>query len=153
MIDFILPEIGEGIETVSVSEIFIKENDVVKKDDSILLVETDKASMEIPIDIDGKVINILINKGDLISAGQKILITGSSGSGKTTLMNIISGIIQPDNGKYILDSAEMNSRFKILNLGYVTQKSFFMPDTILNNICFGLLPQIQEKDKVIFNIK
>ena len=69
-----------------------------------------------------------------ISAGQKILITGSSGSGKTTLMNIISGIIQPDNGKYILDSAEMNSRFKILNSGYVTQKSFFMPDTILNNI-------------------
>ena len=61
MIDFILPEIGEGIETVSVSEILVKENDIVKKDDSILLVETDKASMEIPIDIDGKVINILID--------------------------------------------------------------------------------------------
>ena len=88
-----------------------------------------------------------------ISAGQKILITGSSGSGKTTLMNIISGIIQSDNGKYILDSAEMNSRFKILNLGYVTQKSFFMPDTILNNICFGLLPQNQEKDKVVECLK
>ena len=73
MIDFILPEIGEGIETVSVSEILVKENDVIKKDDSILLVETDKASMEIPIDIDGKVINILISIGDLISPGQKIL--------------------------------------------------------------------------------
>ena len=61
MIDFILPEIGEGIETVSVSEILVKENDVIKKDDPILLVETDKASMEIPIDIDGKVVNILIS--------------------------------------------------------------------------------------------
>ena len=73
MTDFILPEIGEGIETVSVSEILVKENDVVKKDDSILLVETDKASMEIPIDVDGKIINILISTGDLISPGQKIL--------------------------------------------------------------------------------
>ena len=73
MIDFILPEIGEGIETVSVSEILVKENDIIKKDDSILLVETDKASMEIPIDVDGKVVNILINTGDLISPGQKIL--------------------------------------------------------------------------------
>ena len=71
--DFILPNIGEGIETISVSEILVKKNQKIKANESILLVETDKASMEIPIDIDCTIIDILVNVGDLISPGQKIL--------------------------------------------------------------------------------
>ena len=73
MTNFILPEIGEGIETVSISEILVKENDSIKENDPVLLVETDKASMEIPIDRDCTIKNILVNIGDLISPGQKIL--------------------------------------------------------------------------------
>tara|TARA_Y100001970_G_scaffold23435_1_gene27548 strand:+ start:27677 stop:28951 length:1275 start_codon:yes stop_codon:yes gene_type:complete len=71
--DFILPDIGEGIETISVSEILIKENQEIKAKESVLLVETDKASMEIPIDTDCIITNILVNVGDLISPGTKIL--------------------------------------------------------------------------------
>ena len=71
--DFILPNIGEGIETISVSEILVEENQEIKANESVLLVETDKASMEIPIDVDCTIINILVNVGDLISPGQKIL--------------------------------------------------------------------------------
>ena len=71
--EFILPDIGEGIETISVSEILVKENQEIKANESVLLVETDKASMEIPIDIDCIITNILINIGDLISPGTKIL--------------------------------------------------------------------------------
>ena len=73
MTDFILPEIGEGIETVSITEILINKNDSIKENDPILLVETDKASMEIPINQDCIITNILVNVGDLISPGQKIL--------------------------------------------------------------------------------
>jgi len=70
---FILPNIGEGIETVSISEVLVKENQSIKKDDPILLVETDKASMEIPVDCSGIIGKILVNVGDLISPGQSIL--------------------------------------------------------------------------------
>ena len=73
MTDFILPEIGEGIETVSITEILVNKNDSIKENDPILLVETDKASMEIPINQDCIIKNILVNVGDLISPGQKIL--------------------------------------------------------------------------------
>ena len=72
MIEFILPDIGEGIETVSVSDILVKENQIVSENDSVLLVETDKASMEIPIDCSGVIKEIFVNTGDLISPGQKI---------------------------------------------------------------------------------
>ena len=71
--DFILPNIGEGIETISVSEILVEKNQEIKANESVLLVETDKASMEIPIDVDCTIISILVNVGDLISPGQKIL--------------------------------------------------------------------------------
>ena len=65
--DFILPNIGEGIETISISENLVEENQEVQANESILLVETDKASMEIPIDVDCTIKNILVSIGDLIS--------------------------------------------------------------------------------------
>tara|TARA_B100000029_G_scaffold381871_1_gene377036 strand:- start:3040 stop:4296 length:1257 start_codon:yes stop_codon:yes gene_type:complete len=73
MKDFILPNIGEGIETVSISEILVKENQSLSKDDTIMLVETDKASMEIPIDCTCTIEKVLVKTGDLISPGQPIL--------------------------------------------------------------------------------
>ena len=70
---FILPNIGEGIDNISVSEILVEENQEIKANDSVLLVETDKASMEIPIDKNCIVEKILVQEGDTISPGQKIL--------------------------------------------------------------------------------
>ena len=100
MTNFILPEIGEGIETVSISEIKIKVNDSLKKDDYILLVETDKASMEIPIDQDCIVKKILVNIGDLISPGQKIIEIETKKNpniNKIDTTKDLSEIIEPDN--------------------------------------------------------
>ena len=70
---FILPNIGEGIDTMSITEILVKKGEKIKNDTPILLVETDKASMEIPIDCDCTIIEILVKEGDLISPGQSIM--------------------------------------------------------------------------------
>ena len=71
--EFILQNIGEGIDTISISDILIKENQTVNSDDIIMIVETDKASMEIPIDCDCIITAILVKEGDLISPGQTIM--------------------------------------------------------------------------------
>ena len=70
---FKLPHIGEGIENVIIADIHVKENDSVSKNDDILLVETDKVSMEIPIDLNCKIKKVLVNIGDSVSPGQNIL--------------------------------------------------------------------------------
>ena len=70
---FILPNIGEGIDTMSITEILVKKGEKVKNDTPILLVETDKASMEIPIDCDCIITAILVKEDDLISPGQTIM--------------------------------------------------------------------------------
>ena len=71
--EFILQNIGEGIETISISDINIKENQKVNSGDSIMIVETDKASIDIPIEENCIIKKINVKIGDLISPGQKIL--------------------------------------------------------------------------------
>ena len=64
--NIILPELGEGIESVDVTEVCVKKGTLVKKDDVLLVVESEKASMEIPSESSGKIINVFIHKGDAI---------------------------------------------------------------------------------------
>ena len=77
MADILLPELGEGITSVDISEVLVKKGDTVKVDDPIIVVETEKASMEIPTTESGTVENVQVEKGSTISPGDVIIsITG-----------------------------------------------------------------------------
>ncbi|OOF44496.1 pyruvate dehydrogenase complex dihydrolipoyllysine-residue acetyltransferase [Rodentibacter rarus] len=66
-----VPDIGS--DEVNVTEIMVKVGDVVEVDQSIINVEGDKASMEVPAPIAGVVKEILINVGDKVSTGKLIM--------------------------------------------------------------------------------
>ena len=68
--DIILPDLGEGIDGAEVSEISISIGDTVKEGDTIVVLESDKASMEIPSDYDGQIKEVLIASGDEVHIGQ-----------------------------------------------------------------------------------
>ena len=87
------------------------------------------------------------------SKGDKIYLKGESGSGKSTLMNIISGLIKCGDGKLEIDGNNLVDEFKILNLGYITQRPFFISDSILNNVCFGQKKEDQNLDRAIECLK
>jgi len=77
-----------------------------------------------------------------ITHGQKIGIIGKTGSGKSTLMNIMLGLIKPNQGKvYInnvdLHSSEINISKWFNSVAHVSQDNFILNETILSNICFG----------------
>ena len=76
--NFNLPDIGEGIKDVTVTDILVKENQELNENDNIIIVESEKTSMEIPIDTSGKVKKIHINIGSKISPGNLILSLYSS---------------------------------------------------------------------------
>ncbi len=73
MADILLPELGEGITSVEISEVLVKKGDTVKVDDPIIVVETEKASMEIPTTESGTVENVQVEKGGTISPGDVII--------------------------------------------------------------------------------
>ena len=66
---FKLPDIGEGVVEGEVVEWMVAVGDVVKEDDPILSVMTDKATVEIPAPCDGTVTKIIGDAGDILPVG------------------------------------------------------------------------------------
>ena len=67
-----LPDIGD-FDSVDVIEVLVKVGDIINENDSIITLETDKATMEIPAPFAGKVTTLSIKVGDKIAKGELIL--------------------------------------------------------------------------------
>ncbi|MDC0092782.1 ABC transporter ATP-binding protein/permease [Alphaproteobacteria bacterium] len=86
-----------------------------------------------------KQINLLIPTNSVIG------IVGPSGSGKSTLINIILGLIKPEQGYLKIDNTiinDKNCRSWQNTIGFVAQSIFLLDGTIAENIAFGV-PQNQ----------
>lgn len=82
--EVLLPNIGEGIETADVSDVLVRVGDSISKDDPIFVLESEKATMEIPSDYSGTVKEVFIKTGEQITPGQKLItIELSDGKGAT----------------------------------------------------------------------
>jgi ABC-type bacteriocin/lantibiotic exporter with double-glycine peptidase domain len=76
-----------------------------------------------------------------IPAGTTLGIVGLTGAGKTTLVDVILGLLRPQQGRIMVDDTEItieNLRLWQNTLGYVPQQVFLSDDTVAANIAFGL---------------
>ncbi len=78
--DLKLPHLGEGADSGTVVNLFVKEGDTVTKDQPILELENEKAVATIPSTAAGTVTQIFVKPGDKIRVGQRILSLGESGA-------------------------------------------------------------------------
>ena len=62
-----------GVDSAEVSEIMVEVGDVIEKDDNIILLESDKASVEVPSSAAGKVTKISVAVGDQVSEGMVLI--------------------------------------------------------------------------------
>ena len=69
---FALPDLG--VDSAQVSEWLVAVGDTVSENQSIVLVESDKASVEVPAPIGGKIVELLVNAGDTVSNGQDFVV-------------------------------------------------------------------------------
>jgi len=68
-----LPDIGD-FESVEIIEVLVNAGDVVAEEDSLITVESDKASMEIPSPCAGTVSSVLVKNGDKVSIGSDLIV-------------------------------------------------------------------------------
>lgn len=66
-----VPDLG-GAKDVEVIEVQVAKGDLVEKDDTLIVLESDKATMEIPSPVSGHVKSVLVNLGDKLSEGDNI---------------------------------------------------------------------------------
>ncbi len=74
-----VPDIGD-FKDVPVIEVLVKPGDRVKKNDSLITLESEKASMEVPAEADGVVADVKVKVGDRVSQGSTILVLSSDGA-------------------------------------------------------------------------
>ena len=68
---------------------------------------------------------------------------GESGSGKTSLVNLISGLVPPDEGRIEIDGTNLYESDKLAyqkKIGYITQEPMIFNDTVFNNVTFWAKP-------------
>lgn len=76
----------------------------------------------------------------IIRKGESIGIAGSSGAGKTTAVDILLGILSPQEGKVLADGIDIKEDRKgwLVQTGYIPQMIFMLDDTIRANVAFGI---------------
>ena len=72
---YTLPDLG--VDTAEISEWLVKEGDTVTAEQPLVLVESDKASVEVPAPVSGKIVKFLVNAGDTVTNGQDFIVIAS----------------------------------------------------------------------------
>jgi len=83
---------------------------------------------------------VLKNVSMEIPAGSFAAVIGPSGAGKTTLVDLVSGLLRPQQGDVLIDDVpmgQMDVRFWRRQIGYVPQDTVLLHDSILANVTLG----------------
>ncbi|PWI58493.1 dihydrolipoamide acetyltransferase family protein [Sulfoacidibacillus thermotolerans] len=81
--EFRFPELGEGLHEGRIEKWLIKPGDEVKEDDAIAEVENDKAMVELPSPVDGRVIELKVPDGSTVVVGDLIILFEVAGEGNS----------------------------------------------------------------------
>ena len=89
-------------------------------------------------------INLIINKNQMIG------LIGDSGSGKSTLVDLIVGLLKPNNGSIKVDGVDVNSNIDSWQsiIGYVSQSTYLMDESLEKNIAYTLNENEIDKNRV-----
>ena len=93
----------------------------------------------------------ILDKADLtIPIGSSIGIVGTTGAGKSTLVDILLGLLKPNEGVIRADGADIRDNYRsfLRNVGYIPQMIFMLDDTIRNNVAFGIAPEEQDENRI-----
>ncbi|WP_024867406.1 ABC transporter ATP-binding protein [Butyrivibrio sp. FCS014] len=112
--------VKEAVEKLPVTKTIRLEDITYKYPNTDKLI-LDKATMDIPV-------------------GKSVGIVGTSGAGKTTIVDVLLGLLQPENGRILADGVDVNTNYRgwLKNIGYIPQTIFMTDSTIRKNVAFGV---------------
>ena len=125
-----LPDLGEGIDGAEVSEVKVSVGDVITADKTILVLESDKASMEIPSEVNGKVNSIFVEVGNEISVNA----------------SRISSAITSSLNNLIHAEGEFSS---LLSTDYAIETTTFTVSSMIKETSLALLAQANAPKKAV----
>jgi len=82
---FVLPDLGEGLTEAEIVKVLVREGEVIREDAPLLEVETDKATVEIPSPVRGRVTKIHVQPGQTVKVGDVLVTFDEAASTPTAL--------------------------------------------------------------------
>jgi pyruvate dehydrogenase E2 component (dihydrolipoamide acetyltransferase) len=76
---FLLPDLGEGLTEAEIVKVLVREGEVVQEDAPLLEVETDKAQVEIPSPMSGRVERVHVRQGQTVKVGEVLVTFADAG--------------------------------------------------------------------------
>lgn len=85
-----------------------------------------------------------------VKPGESVGLVGATGSGKTTLVNVLLGLLRPQQGRILVDGMDVHNNLRVWqdHLGYIPQSIFLLDDTIRRNVAFGVPEDEIDSDQV-----
>lgn len=87
----------------------------------------------------------------VIPRGSRVGFIGATGSGKSTLLDLVMGLLEPSEGRLLVDGVEItakNRRAWQVHIAHVPQTIFLADTTVAENIAFGVPPELIDHDRV-----
>jgi pyruvate dehydrogenase E2 component (dihydrolipoamide acetyltransferase) len=106
IIEFKLPELGENIESADVLNVLVKVGEMITRDQGVIEIETDKATIEVPSTVNGKVVEINIKPGDKAKVGAVILMVES----QTSAVSKETASLKPKDENKEITSSEKEAK-------------------------------------------
>lgn len=94
--------------------------------------------------------NVLENVSLDIYKNQSVAFIGPTGAGKTTLVDLILGLLEPTEGRVLVDTHDISESLYHWRelVGYIPQNIYMLDDTIRNNVLFGTEASAKDEDAV-----
>ena len=94
---------------------------------------------------------VLSDASMAIRRGESVGVVGPSGSGKTTSVDIILGLLDPQDGRVLVDGVDIKNDLPgwLSQIGYIPQMIFMLDDTIRANVAFGV-PEREIDDEQVW---
>src|SRR4029450_7645077 len=83
MTEFKVPELGENVATGDVTKVLVNVGDTIAREQPVVELETDKATIEVPSSVAGVVKEIKVKEGDKLSVGQVVLVVDGGDAAAT----------------------------------------------------------------------
>lgn len=99
--------------------------------------------------------NVIENACFHIRKGETVAFVGTSGAGKSTMVDILLGLLPPQQGKILVDGMDVykNLRTWQKEIGYIPQTIYLSDDSIRNNVAFGIEEEEIDEQAVIVALK
>ena len=134
-----LDKVIESLQDVSACE---KEEELKKAEEPIICEVSKLSLSHTTYHYPKSQVNVLDDASMVIQKGQSVGIVGTSGAGKTTLVDILLGLLQPQEGRVLVNDVDIKEDMSgwLSRIGYIPQTIFILDGDIRANVAFGIEP-------------